>query len=64
MRKNLYDNLGRIIGYIEKIGQETHIFDNKGRFLGKYLPMTEQVFDVSGRLVGKGIEILGTLIKK
>ena len=64
MRENLYDNLGRIIGYIEKIGNETHIFDVAGRFQGKYIPSSNQVVDYAGRLIGKGIELLGTLIKK
>lgn len=64
MRENIYDALGRIIGYTLKVGGETHIFDSMGRFLGKHIPMSDQVFDIAGRLVGKGISVLGTLLKK
>ncbi len=64
MRENIYDALGKIIGYTSKVGNETHIFDNMGRFLGKHMPMSDQVFDDLGRLVGKGINLLGTLLKK
>ena len=64
MRRNIYDGFNRVIAYTEKIGEETHIFNNVGQFLGKHLPMTDQVFDNLGRLVGKGIEVLGQLIKK
>ncbi len=64
MRENKQDKLGRIIGFYEKIGNETHAFDRIGRFVGKYVPVTDEVFDAFGRRIGKGIELLGTLIKK
>lgn len=64
MRKNIYDDFNRVIGYTIKMGEETHIFNNVGQFLGKHLPMTDQVFNDLGKLVGKGIEVLGQLIKK
>ncbi len=64
MRENLYDSLGRLIGYTQNVGQETQIFDVLGRFCGKHTSMTNEVFDGLGRRIGKGIELLVTLIKK
>lgn len=64
MRENIYDNFGKIIGFIEKIGNETYIKDSLGRILGKHLVNTDEVFDVLGRRIGKGISLLGTLLKK
>ena len=64
MRENKQDKLGKIIGFYEKIGNETHAFDRQGRFVGKYVPVNDEVFDALGRLVGKGIEVLGTLLKR
>lgn len=64
MRENKQDKLGRIIGFYEKIGNETHAFDRLGRFVGKYVPVADEVFDDVGRLVGKGIDTLNSLLKK
>lgn len=64
MRENKQDKLGRIIGFYEKIGNETHAFDRLGRFLGKYVPLTDEVLDNLGRTVGKGIEALNALFFK
>lgn len=64
MRKDFFDQFGKLLGHTEKIGNNTHIFDSMGRLLGKHDPVSDQVFDNMGRLVGKGIELLGTLLKK
>lgn len=64
MRQNIYDSLNRLIGYTEKIGHETQIFDNLGRYLGKHNNISNEVFDELGHYIGKGIENLGILIKK
>lgn len=64
MRNNLYDNFNRLIGYTQKFGNETHIYDNLGRFAGKYVEESGQVFDNFGRLIGKGFGLLGILLRK
>ena len=64
MKKEIFDQLGRLVGYTEKIGTDTHLFDNMGRRLGKYDPLFNEVRDNMGRLVGKGVELLGSLLKK
>ncbi len=63
MRENKQDKLGKIIGFYEKIGNETHAFDGQGGFVGKYVPMTDETFDNLGRLVGKSINALNDLFK-
>ncbi len=64
MRNNICDNLGKIIGYTQKIENEMHIFDQTGKLLGKYSFITDYVYDNLGRLVGRGTELIGILFKK
>ena len=64
LKQEIKDNLGMIIGYLEKIGNKTRILDRMYKPLGSYDPLTNEVHDNMGRLIGRGIEWLGTLLKK
>lgn len=63
MKEAIYDELHRCIGYVDKIGNETLIFDNLGKLLGKHNGLTNYVTTDLGKIVGKGIELLGSLLK-
>ncbi len=63
MRKDIFDEMGRIIGYTIKNGNITTIFDNMGRVLGNHNEVTNNVVNNMGKIVGKGLEMLGVLIK-
>lgn len=63
MKNQIFDGLGKLVGYTEIIGNKTYIYDNLGKILGSHDGVTNYVFDNLGKTIGKGIELLGTLLK-
>lgn len=63
--KNVFrDNFGNPSGYTQRQGNFTQIFDKFGNCLGQHNSIDNKVRDRFGREIGKGIGLLGTLLKK
>ena len=64
MREWIKDASGMIIGSKEKFGNLTRIFDKSGFPKGHHDQLSDNVFDAAGKLIGKGVEFLGSLLNK
>ncbi len=64
MREFLKNGAGLVIGYIEEHGGITQLFDSAGKLLGQHSKSTDWVTDAAGRVIGKGIKMIGLLLNK
>ena len=58
----LYDNRGRVLGWLKEVPTKIQLFSWQGKLLGWYDTRIDKTFAATGRLVGRG-NILASLLQ-
>ena len=62
-RNYIRDSSNKTVGYTEQSGNRNNLFTEGNQRCGYVDVKTDRVYDAQNRFVGKGSQLLGTLLK-